>query len=82
MSAVCPCGAANAYIGGNKHDLSGNSGLSDEERGDGRMSNGNTRKGEDVIVTIPAPIKGEDGKGISSIIGIEEDGLYKIPIYS
>lgn len=37
-------------------------------------------KTEDVVVTIPAPKKGEEGKGISSIIGTEEDGLYIIQI--
>ncbi len=37
-------------------------------------------KSEDVVVNIPAPIKGEDGLGIQSIVGTEEDGLYVIKV--
>ena len=37
-------------------------------------------KTEDVVVTIPAPKQGEEGKGISTIMGTEEEGLYVIKI--
>ena len=35
---------------------------------------------EDVIITIPAPEKGDTGKGIKSIISSEEDDLYVLTI--
>ena len=35
---------------------------------------------EDVVITIPAPQKGETGRGIVSIIGAEQDGLYVLTI--
>ena len=37
-------------------------------------------EGDDVVITIPAPQKGETGRGIASIIGSEEDGLYVLTI--
>lgn len=35
---------------------------------------------EDVVITIPAPQKGETGRGITSIIGSEQDGLYVLNV--
>lgn len=35
---------------------------------------------EDVVVTIPAPEKGDTGRGIKSIIASEEDNLYVLTI--
>lgn len=35
---------------------------------------------EDVVITIPAPQKGETGRGISSMIGTEEDGQYVLTV--
>ena len=35
---------------------------------------------EDVVITIPAPEKGDTGRGITSIIGTEEEGLYILTI--
>ena len=37
--------------------------------------------GEIVNVEIPAPQKGEDGRGIAAIVGYEDDNLYYITFY-
>ena len=37
-------------------------------------------KSEDVVITIPAPQKGDEGRGISSIIGSEENGYYVLNV--
>lgn len=62
-------------------DGNGFTGFTKEDNEDGSQTyKFHFSQSEDVVVTIPAPLKGEDGKGISSIIGIEEDGLYKIEV--
>ena len=59
----------------------GFTGFDSETNEDGSQTyNFHFSESEDVVVTIPAPLKGETGRGITSTIGTEEDGLYVLTV--
>lgn len=62
-------------------DGNGFTGFDKEENEDGSQTYYfHFSQSEDVVITIPAPEKGDTGRGIKSIIGTEEEGLYVLTI--
>ena len=62
-------------------DGNGFTGFDKEDNEDGSQTyKFHFSQSEDVVITIPAPQKGETGRGITSIIGSEQDGLYVLNV--
>lgn len=62
-------------------DGNGFSGFDKEDHEDGSKTYYfHFTQSEDVVITIPAPEKGETGRGISSIVGTEFNGYYYLTI--